>query len=105
LLFHDVPAFEEWSKNNSVKDIKDGDYLSFFRLIPTYCDRKQYYLALLDTNNEVEHVKNSLIEKGYSFFKNCIIKAFSQQIGTFLSAVLTNFRYFYFEVYNSGQHK
>ena len=78
MLFHDVSAFEEWSKNNSVKDIKDGDSLSFFRLIPTYCDRKQFYLALLDTNNEVEHLKGSLIENGYTFFYNCIIKAFSQ---------------------------
>ena len=40
LLFHDVKAYQEWQKTNTVKDIKDGDYLDFFRLIPTYCDRK-----------------------------------------------------------------
>jgi len=50
-----VKEYEEWSKNNTMNDIKDGDYLSFFRLIPTYCDRKQYYLALLDTDRTVEH--------------------------------------------------
>jgi uncharacterized protein with ParB-like and HNH nuclease domain len=55
LLFHDVKEYVAWCKNNSVKDIKDGDYLSFFRLIPTYCDRKQYYLAILDTDKQVEH--------------------------------------------------
>jgi hypothetical protein len=62
LLFHDVAAYQAWAASSSVKDIQDGQLLDFFRIIPTYCDRKQFYLAILDTKNEVGHVQNSLIE-------------------------------------------
>ena len=49
LLFHDMAAYKKWQEQYSVTDIKDGEYYDFFRVIPTYADRKQFYLAILDT--------------------------------------------------------
>ena len=49
LLFCNIKAFKKWNEKYSLSDIKEGDFLDFFRVVPTYSDRKSFYLAILDT--------------------------------------------------------
>ena len=49
LLFCDIEKYQKWAEKHTFVDIKDGDFLEFFRVIPTYSDRKAFYVAILDT--------------------------------------------------------
>lgn len=34
--------------------------MEFFRVVPTYSDRKAFYVAILDTENTVKNVKSNI---------------------------------------------
>ena len=70
LLFCDIRAFHDWesqainededeSNIENLDNIPEGEYLDFFRLIPTYSDRKSLYLAVMDI--EMKHTNESLV--------------------------------------------
>ena len=70
LLFCDVRAFHDWecqainededeSNIEDLDNIPEGEYLDFFRLIPTYSDRKSLYLAVMDI--DMKHTNESLV--------------------------------------------
>lgn len=50
ILFTNVTEMKEWSNCHSGK-VKEGEELSFARLVPTFCDRWAYYMAILPDNN------------------------------------------------------
>ena len=67
-LIHDVDAYKTWAKDNQLKDIKDGEYLEFFRVVPTFSDRRAFYLAVLDDEGKFDKTTQSLIMKCKRFF-------------------------------------
>ena len=58
-----MKKYKTWKEKSSVNDIKEGDYMEFFRLIPTYSDRRSFYLAILDPENTVYPNNQSLVAK------------------------------------------
>ena len=71
-LIHDKSAYKKWMSENTLDDIKDGQYLDFFRVIPTFSDRKAFYLALLDTEGKYEKQIKSLVMKCRCFFSKVL---------------------------------
>ena len=71
-LIHDKDAYQKWSSENTLEDIKDGEFLEFFRVIPTFSDRKAFYHAVLDTEGKFEKTTKSLIMKCRLFFTACM---------------------------------
>ena len=67
-LIHDKDAYKKWSKGNTLEDIEDGEYLEFFRVIPTFSDRKAFYQAVLDTEGKFEKTTKSLVMKCRLFY-------------------------------------
>ena len=53
LLFCNVKKYKRWCENFNVDSINEGEAIEFFRLIPTYSDRKTFYVAILDQKNTV----------------------------------------------------
>ena len=63
-----MAKYKEWREMTPNLDkIEVGESLDFLRLIPTYTDRREYYLALLEDTPEYQNNK-SLISKGVQFF-------------------------------------
>jgi hypothetical protein len=46
----------------------DGDYLDFFRVIPTYSDRKPFYISILDVEGQTKAQDECLITWCKNFF-------------------------------------
>jgi hypothetical protein len=68
LLFHDIRSFHDWNDENheELDKIPEGEFFDFFRLIPTYSDRRSFYLAIMDI--DMNHTNESLIMKAREFF-------------------------------------
>ena len=80
LLFCDQSAFDQWHQKNSQNlqdSIKEGDFLEFFRLIPTYTDRRSFYLSVLDLDMSFKN--ESLVSKAREFFVSTLLKTDIEQ--------------------------
>lgn len=62
MMFTDVDTYKRWVEADGHKMIPEGAVLPFYRQIPTYIDRKPFYLALIGEKTD------SLIWQGRSFF-------------------------------------
>ena len=105
LLFCNLKKYRSWKQKSNVHTIKEGDYLEFFRLIPTYSDRRSFYLAILDTKNEVNPNNLSLVAKAKEFFLKSAKLYDAGGIQMLFMNLMMNLRYVYFESFASGQHQ
>ena len=86
-------------QNKEYKMIPEGAVLDFYRQIPTYIDRKPFYMGIIGIKTE------SLIWEGREFFVKMIdnhLSSSKQDIRNLLNSVLNNIIFLYFEVYNNG---
>ena len=104
LLFCDVEKYQIWAKENKITDIKDGEFLDFFRVVPTYSDRKAFYIAVLDTENSINPNGKSNITKCKKFYTKAVRDYDPYNLQLVLGMILKNLDYVYFEVYASGIH-
>lgn len=97
-----VPDFEGLKAYGSnFKTMPEGEFIDCFRLVPSFVDRKPYYYALFDLPYE----NRSLIMDCKNFFVKAIEKEIQpNELSGFVTYLLSNLEYVYFEVYDNGQH-
>jgi len=103
LLFCDQKAYEEWLSENgkNVEKIQEGEFLEFFRLIPTYTDRRSFYLTVLDLDMKFKN--ESLMSKAREFFVDTFSKMDKDTgLEHFTNIALSNLMYLSFEVFNDS---
>ena len=75
--------------------------MEFFRLIPTYTDRRSFYLSVLDLDMSFKN--ESLVSKAREFFVSTLLKTdIEQTLVSITDQVLSNLMYLFFEVHNDG---
>ena len=84
-----------------MKDVEDGAYLKYYRLIPTFLDRKEFYCALDNKYQYAKDDNDSLILRGKRFFLEKFKKV--KSLDEAVQNILTNLIFVYFEIDNDGE--
>ncbi|KRX04458.1 hypothetical protein PPERSA_06011 [Pseudocohnilembus persalinus] len=93
--------------------IDEGQELQFFRLIPTYIDRKPFQFCLLydeiqDINIQffdTDEYQQSLVYQGFQYFYNKLQSKNIKQISRLINQFLSGLHVVYFEIFNNGQYQ
>lgn len=60
MLFINQEKLVEQLNKKNISSIEEGEFLDFFRVIPTFADRKDFYTALLESDTKIKEKKCQL---------------------------------------------
>lgn len=102
-MFSDIHALDAWlveHRDNHI--LEEGVELHFARLVPTFCDRLSYYVAILPRRFDGPHSNPSSLWhrplKAKLFFDGQLQARSRPQLDKLVKAVLDNFHMLYFPI-------
>ena len=108
LLFPDQQKFIEYTtskpnkQNNMIDMLPEGMELSFAKLIPTFCDRKPYYMSILPKDSVDKENANALLWQrpleARRYFDSQLNGYSIQQLNKLAKSVLGGFHMLYFPI-------